>query len=1317
MLNFLFELLRIVLVILPFIVLLLFSSRINLSKQKRSRQFILPVAAFVYCVIAVLLTGRINVWIISRIIWLEQYVPFINNLNLTKWLNVIFNSVIVIIFISIKSILLPIVDIIWSKERFLFNQTSGVFYEHNERMSVWVLKDEYAQAKVLWKSFYWFGIGITSVVLALSQIFPAWIVFQAPFYPVFGVLVMGEILFFLSGLTFGEMLSTIAGDDDEFYRTANYGILRRVFHDLFEKRILLGNTADNLSDLSSFEMLDNLAESENKLDVVISKYYTDLKEKGYTIDPGFVRSSIDMVNGNSVLINTPFYHDLTGYILLPLIRRLLSYEKALVIVGRDSAAEDVKNWIHNGIASFCGTPELWETAILSEQKTECNVAVLRFSDVYNRGVLDANTVFLNNVGFVLLIEPSRIVSTGQIGLSLIVDQLGKDVKNIVYCSCDRNCNGLVDTLSHVLKVNLTEVYATIPTLATCSLMYWNAHGNFMHHKILPNIAHYLGIGTELSSVALRNQITNTVWISSERFPVLDMRWIAGQYYNIICKYIGYPQSQEAFTEVFKVDANLWNLGVKDNAFLTVEDEFNNLFEITRLYSTRARNQGFVNVISENYLLRDYMVDNSSIFAADSKVIPSIVPDYTRTERNTIIGLIMRMHGGKVSDKDLKHTLSLAGIKFNDAYDKFCELVPKHCYLDVVDVVTLFKDEIAGDEMRIEKTPYYTIHDNTKLADYACILSNAYFIIEDDKDKSYYRGDMLYGQVFQKFLPGQFLTYSGKNYQVQTIKMENGAGVVLRRAADHIKDRKSYRQRRKYSLSGFIPDPAMGSSYTSRGIKLYRGICEVSVRTYGYYELTSLDNLAAAHQVDLNNIPDRIYRNKTVLCLKLPEVSEDIRFTIALLLNEIFITLYPESYHYITAAIKKHSDTESNITNLLNAVHLDGFDDEEAIYIIEDCEIDLGLLVSFERNLTKLFEIIADWLIWQKKKLQEAILLKNDGDDIEKQSLSDTLSDTDSENIAEVHGETEEDNQASVNDENDNPAEPDSIAIIPPPAPPKKYSEGHYIFYGYEKLDPILNIHDTLDFLSLHCYDKSALEQARINSNLAAKIEDEIDFSKPDAHFCDFCAVELSGGEYDLLSDGRERCVQCSKSPLKTIEQFTRLYENALRNMETFFGIRINVPIKVRMANAKKIAKLCGTRFVPSPRYTGRVLAFAKKDSNGYTIYVENGSPKIAAVANIVHELTHIWQFRNWNDAKIIQLYGKENRLLVYEGMAKWAEIQYLLFLNEISYAKRQEIYTRGRDDEYGRGFIKYAEQYPLVYGPGYRKTSPFTKELPLELPV
>lgn len=160
-------------------------------------------------------------------------------------------------------------------------------------------------------------------------------------------------------------------------------------------------------------------------------------------------------------------------------------------------------------------------------------------------------------------------------------------------------------------------------------------------------------------------------------------------------------------------------------------------------------------------------------------------------------------------------------------------------------------------------------------------------------------------------------------------------------------------------------------------------------------------------------------------------------------------------------------------------------------------------------------------------------------------------------------------------------------------------------------------------------------------------------------------------------------------------------------MEAFFGINLNIPVSVRMVNAKKIAHMTGASLEVTPGFDPRVLGFARKDKNGFSLYIENGSPKIAAVATMAHELTHIWQYVNWNDKLIGKQYGNRNRLEVYEGMAKWVEIQYLLYINEIAYAKRQQIITMQRDDEYGRGFLKYLERYPLTYSTQIGAETPF----------
>ena len=68
------------------------------------------------------------------------------------------------------------------------------------------------------------------------------------------------------------------------------------------------------------------------------------------------------------------------------------------------------------------------------------------------------------------------------------------------------------------------------------------------------------------------------------------------------------------------------------------------------------------------------------------------------------------------------------------------------------------------------------------------------------------------------------------------------------------------------------------------------------------------------------------------------------------------------------------------------------------------------------------------------------------------------------------------------------------------------------------------------------------------------------------------------------------------------------------------------------------------------------------------------------------------------------------RLLIYEGMAKWAEIQYLYLIGETNVARREELITRARNDEYGIGFRLYEEHYPLSREVMICDETPFTPD-------
>lgn len=86
-----------------------------------------------------------------------------------------------------------------------------------------------------------------------------------------------------------------------------------------------------------------------------------------------------------------------------------------------------------------------------------------------------------------------------------------------------------------------------------------------------------------------------------------------------------------------------------------------------------------------------------------------------------------------------------------------------------------------DALHTEVKKYYAIEEETEIAEYAKKLQNAYYIAEDEQGDKYYIGAKLYGHVFQALIPGQFLTYDGKYYEVQAITPQRGRGTKSSRS--------------------------------------------------------------------------------------------------------------------------------------------------------------------------------------------------------------------------------------------------------------------------------------------------------------------------------------------------------------------------------------------------------------------------------------------------------------------------------------------------------------------------------------------------------
>ena len=1516
MIESIINIMKIVLAVLPFMILCFVSKKVNLGPAERSKQFIMPVVAPIYAVLMLLLLDPINTGIIKFINnipeWINSLASFswmpdqiaeflktasdtvasvIREANLAFWAFFISNTLIILVYLIVKRICMAFIRKSVKADGKLHTRVAGIFYEFISEKSNWCLKENFVQVRSMFKVFYYSAVVLSSVLMAVSSKFYYDGLLKTVFYPVFGVLVLGELYFYLDGTTVREYSGHILGEDEDAYKTVNYSLLRKYLRSVFGDKVLTENTSINneLSyNVTTGDIIRELERSEDQKIVSFATYLKSINQAGFHIEHNYLRSSLDLLNGKSILFNNPFYNDLIPYAFYPMNRALLAHEKVLVVLGRHSIEEDIVEWLENGIASVTNIPFLWNVGILNSEKQDIDIGIITRSDVLDIELHNANSEFLKKVGFFVILEPSKLISTAQIGLNLLVKKCRtSEEKKLVYCLCDKNCDGLVDAMSHILMTSITEVSATKKHLGTSSYMCWEADEEYLHHRLVPNISRYLGIGTELSFAALKNQVSKTKWFGGEAFPITDIRWIDKQYYYDLTKYANLPTGQDAMDEYFVATSNFWSATVEKNNYLTVEDESFNMFEILREFSTRTTEQGFINVISSEYLLRDYMADNASIFEADAKAIPYIVADYTRSNRNTILRLILMMSTYPVNAEFLSKELSLLGITVFDLKKQlWYELY--NCYSQVSEIENLpqdYKEAVASvysQKLKIDKFKWdhdlietketfnirngklettFGISDTRFIKQYVAELHSAGYVAEDEKGEKNYLGAELCGHIYQKYLPGQFFTFGGKYYEMQYLTADGQ--VLVRRASDHINGRPAYRQIREYVINGIKPSDKIGAQQNIEGMRVIKEFADICVNTSGYYRMEKYNDFATAKRISFegekNGVPKRVYRNKEILRIELPELdgklNDNIRYTVTVLFNEIFKTIFAENQAYICALTDDSFLGEADVNRPLTySVKGDVCEfRNNAIYIIEDSQLDLGLTVAVERNLQRIFNIIHDYLDWHMSMLEESLdptpepapqtvfadpedddaptknksvikrffgtigngikklLNKIKGLFVKKPPKED---DSDVENIPtdEITGDTpvNPDGETAISPEdgdeapemvNDNPpkkkkkglfglfkrkrkaeaeekpaddgaeaddgdfdagdfaedvngdsadgaysasdaGEENREGVVKEPAEvveapvenelshsPSKdpaaktgiakermpYHRCYYMLYGRDCEFAFIDLRGTLDYLSEMGMQHNPLKQAREGKKIAEYIAATYNPLKPDARYCDFCGTEIYGVEYETLADGRDRCMNCSKTAIKTGEEFRRIFEDVKRNMESFYGIKINVGIKVEMVNSKTLHKRLGKAFIPTPDSDGRVLGVAIKDKNGYTLLVENGSPRMASMLTIAHELTHIWQYINWNDKAIRKKYGKKMRLEIYEGMAKWAEIQYAYLINEAAVAKREEIITSCRDDEYGHGFIRYRANYPFSLGTVITKTTPFMNvETPLE---
>ena len=1518
--------------LLPFVFLCWINCKANLKKPNRYKQFLMPLAALILCCLAIALLTKIydfvihiftnagnwaqaiSLWVLEKWPDMERISNFFAelgarmdklfaSLNLEFWAFYVANALIFLAYVILKK---PIVLFMQGlfRDGNLFQKIAGLFYEYDEETGTWSLQPKFCQARTFLKTLY-----ITAVVLgATGVLVSSWLyrnsLLHAIYYPVFSVIILGELYFMLDGLTKKEQndQDQLDGEKDEAERISNYSTMRDILRKLFPDKLSAENTtisAVHPAATTVDELLNELEASDAVAEEAYGRFMRTKCRAGMEIDFNYFLSGKQLLNGQSVLFNNPFYYDLIPYIFFPMNRALLNHKKVLIVLGRHGTEESVKTWCQDGLTAITNIPTMWNVGILGQESQELQVGIVTRSSVHDLKMHEANQEFFDDVEFVVLIEPSRLVTTAQVGLNSLVRHCRRRPKQITFCSADKNCDGLLDALSHILMVSLREVSATNHHKGASSYMIWEADGEHLQHRMLPNLSRYLGMGTELSFAALKNQIPHADWYGGEAFPVVDVNWIAQQYYYDLLNYANLPASQETMDRVFRVFPDMWSAPMADCQYMTVEDEAFNMFEVKRDFSTRAKDQGFINVLTSEYLLKDYMSGNDSIFNADPKAIPYITADYARTPRNVVLRLCLRMSIGLVAEDDICRDLVLIDRDPTNPIESLWNEICTNCgHMGSTDASdgrkvlrchTAGEDEVFNSDVLIRKRRFnmnsgkmenmYTITNGRFIRLLLSSLRPAEYVAEDERGEHQYLGTELQGHIYQKYLPGQFFTFSGKYYEMLRVTSEGQ--VLVRRASEHINGRPSYRQVRNYTICNPVDSQVMGECRDMGAIRINRQYADIRVETPAYWKMNRYNDFSSGIRIGINGVPTRVYNHKALLRIDLnPQeaLPEGTVSTLVLLINEVLRSLLAENQDYLVAV----SAGDAQIPTTYSLQGEGEFQPQpNSIYLIEDSQMDIGLLDAVGRNLNRILAIICDYLQWheeamiadeqkpeepveeaepeseeptgeeagekpglfkriiraivnffkkiggffkkiftaianffrklfkRKKKDPETTDVPVDeqtaepaddnaepaGEAVEEAPADDAAETEEAVETAEEAEEEQQDQQEVPQEEivpDETPAEeaepateeapvaeeaepvtedvpvteetaqdaqgammslfstaepvaleaettevpvddnlddapvetapgsdgdtvdfepeevidPEGITVSAP-IQRLPYKERYYLRYGSEELAQTLQLTAVKDLLLSLGYGKNnSLTQARKGLDASKMVERTFVPNREGIHYCDFCGCEISGMDYDVLADGRERCPACSRTAVKSLEEFVQLHDAVLRNMKMFYGIKINAPVHVQMVNSKKLHKRLRQTFIPTDKSDGRILGVAIKDGNGYSILVENGAPRLQSTLTMVHEMTHIWQYLNWDTKKIKKTYGKDD-LEIYEGMSKWVEIQYAYLMGEPATGKREEMITELRDDPYGRGFVKYRKKYPLSEGTRLKGSTPF----------
>ena len=1018
--------------------------------------------------------------------------------------------------------------------------------------------------------------------------------------------------------------------------------LMRVYAEIFkDSGILLHSHAEEADDRSR-EAQSNHAGAQQHEDCtqpeVLDILGNQLRNSEVVQNDNYQNALVAMLNRKNVNICDYSRGEFLIYLAAYLNYHFSLGKTALIICESEEGASSFSKTLKSKFGQLNIIGSIWNICTRSEvsDNRTIHALVVGGESLADDHLLDKNKQFTDRLFLVAVDEGDKFFTRSSIEITRIFHEIRKTVGS------DRNLQYLV--FSPMDNTNLrtameqhigTEVNPFRNDVqqdpAVNGIMVWGEEGIYKPQIKLglgDSRSDYMGTAIPLALIGLKFDI-HRVYIlpdsarADEKYDEV-MTGFTKDVHSYLGKAVNLKSAIRYSPEETTDNNDLKMVILYDNVF--------NLPEVLRFWKKYSGTYGgLFHVISPPYMLRGYFAQNYEKFRQSSSSVYEMVPYYIGMKRSHMAALLISLSRGGMTEQKLMEKNN----EFNWGYQDVVALL-RDCLSVILRDVEMhnvyeyfhFHQEpvFNADENRFESEVRIELTDESVCRMLNEYFSNAVLIANEETSIDL---PMLKGDIYNYYLEDQMIAVEGQFYKIHAIRQGHVYGKQITPETLY-----RYYQVSDFMLRNWEKIDSKCSDYTVAGMEL--GTAHSIRNIYGYWgsnngnRFAAEDNMVYIDCTDkgLSTAVDSAYVLRITLKNQDPEKTGSLEMLLALMLNELFCTLFPRSYQnlfaitthgkdneLLSALRSGRSSVEQRIRSIIPAAER-ALPDESGnypstmaeVYVVEHSTMEFGMAEMIYQHREKVFSLLRDYLEWY------------------------------------LDGEA------------------------------RSSDNGGYLNFGLDHIPDIFAAHELLDLCRQVTPDHEEIVGEAIDHGSLIAAE----------RSCTFCGRPVI--IYEELSDGRCMCSLCKEHQVSARDEITALYQSERKIMEDGYHIEGMFPanIHIQFRSAESILKRAGASA------TGRVLGFYEHDTR--QLWIENGGPWTSMRATVFHELTHAWQYQNLNIAEMTDKLPCEKKAdreylmhCILEGFAVYVELESMERINERSYCKTYYAYLKQQHDVYSTG--------------------------------